>query len=357
MGDDLSSVRKRHPRVVFVRIGWMKFYGALAGADDLVGGGAFNNNDVGNEVANFAVQPSGNCEGWFQPPAGGAGFALPRIVPDVDRDAEYIDDVLVVMIATDPNRRGQRVVGWYEHAQCWWTYDEGEPRWHQFLAAPKDCVLVPAAARHLGPLVPRGKGSMGQANVYYTYDAAGRPQLSPWIDEVLAYVETYNGPNVMVTKTPPPEAQRAAARAGEQTDQGLEGQGYASRPDARAAVERRAVAVATAHYVGQGWTVESTEANRTTEYLDLLCTRGAERRTVEVKGTTGGSEAIWLTQNEVVHARTNTTSVALVVVHGIALRETPDGPNATGGTARVIDPWDIGAGVLQPLAYRYVLPA
>lgn len=352
----VTPLRKRYPRVVFVRGGWMKFYGAAQGHDELIGGGSFNNDDVGNEHQNFRVQSSGLCEGWFQPPGGGRGFTLRRIDPEADADADYVDDVLVVMIATDPVRGGQRVVGWFRRAQCWWSFSEDEPRWHQFLAAPADCVLVPAALRTKGPLVRRGKGSMGQANVYYTYDAAGRPQTAPWIDEVLAYVDTYSGPNVLTMAAPGHGTQRAAATAGEESDSPPDGQGHASRVAAKRAVEEHAIAIATAHYAAEGWTVESTEANRTTEFVDLRCTKGDEVRTVEVKGTLGGPDMVWLTHNEVVHAREHAGAVALVVVHGIIIGESDAGVVASGGTKLVLDPWDISEGVLQPLAYRYLLP-
>lgn len=356
MTNHVTPLGQRYPRVVFVRVGWMKFYGAAQGHDELLGGGSFNNDDVGNEHANFAVQPSGLCEGWFQPPGGGGGFTLRRIDPRAEADASFVDDVLVVMVATHPVQRGQRVVGWYRHAQCWWSYYEDDNRWHQFSAAPANCVLVPAALRSAGPIVPRGKGSMGQANVYYTYDKAGRAQTAPWIDKVLAYVDTYGGPNVLTMASPEDDTQRAAATAGEESDSQLGGQGHASSVAAKRAVEQHAIATASAHYAAEGWTVESTEANRTAEFLDLRCTKGDEVRTVEVKGTVGGSDMVWLTHNEVVHAREHAGTVALVMVHGIIVEESDAGAVASGGTKLVLDPWDISEGVLQPLAYRYLLP-
>ena len=84
----ITRLRRRFPRVVFVRVGWMKFYLGAQPQDPLLGGGAFNDYDVGNEHENFKVQLSGWCEGWYQPPGGGRGFKLRRIDPSADANAD-----------------------------------------------------------------------------------------------------------------------------------------------------------------------------------------------------------------------------------------------------------------------------
>ncbi|WP_437081385.1 protein NO VEIN domain-containing protein [Streptomyces sp. enrichment culture] len=74
------------------------------------------------------------------------------------------------------------------------------------------------------------------------------------------------------------------------------GAGYISNPKKRKAIEEHAEQLATAHYEGQGWTVEKLG-----KPYDLHCTRGTDERHVEVKGTTGAATSVELT-NEVLHA-------------------------------------------------------
>jgi hypothetical protein len=76
------------------------------------------------------------------------------------------------------------------------------------------------------------------------------------------------------------------------------GAGYISDPKRRKAIEEHAEQLATAHYEGQGWTVEKLGKPY---YLRGL--RSTEERHVEVKGTTGAATSVELTINEVLHAR------------------------------------------------------
>jgi len=122
---------------------------------------------------------------------------------------------------------------------------------------------------------------------------------------------------------------------------------------ARRGIERRAVDVASALYAREGWEVEDVGD---VESYDLHCTREDEERRVEVKGSTGRVPKVALTANEVEHARHHASTVALVWVSGIALDETGPEPLAGGGTPLVLDPWNIEAGELRPVAFEYELP-
>lgn len=68
------------PRVLFARVGWMQFYrGIMPGDEKLIGGGAYNKNNVGSEVANFAPV-KGRVYGYAQPPMNsGSRIALEKI--------------------------------------------------------------------------------------------------------------------------------------------------------------------------------------------------------------------------------------------------------------------------------------
>lgn len=132
------------------------------------------------------------------------------------------------------------------------------------------------------------------------------------------------------------------------------GQGRGLSVAERKAVEMRAMAVATAHYVPQWEMVEDVSSTRS---YDLECRSGDRFLRVEVKGTTGGAESILVTANEVEHARQLGEHVALFVVSGIVLHREPGSqPTASGGTARIFEPWDIDRFSLRPIAYECAIP-
>jgi hypothetical protein len=127
-------------------------------------------------------------------------------------------------------------------------------------------------------------------------------------------------------------------------------QGPRLSAEERRAIERRAVEVAMRHYRDEKWRVEEVRGRP----YDLLCRRGRRVLHVEVKGTTSDGEEVLVTRNEVVHAQRHLPMVSLVVVSGISLDESSG--RASGGSCRVLDPWDVSKGALQPIAYRYRLP-
>lgn len=118
------------------------------------------------------------------------------------------------------------------------------------------------------------------------------------------------------------------------------------------AVDRRAMAVATEHYVAQGWSVEDVSVLHP---YDLECRRDTEEVHVEVKGTTMlRHEQIDLTANEVAQCRSY-PNMELALVSGIKLdRSERTRPTASAGTLRVLAPWTIDLGDRRLAATRYV---
>jgi hypothetical protein len=133
------------------------------------------------------------------------------------------------------------------------------------------------------------------------------------------------------------------------------GQGYSADPRFRSAVELHAMEMAKAHLKGlMGIEPKNTSANHP---YDFECEGAPHHRFVEVKGTTGDGTEVFLTANEVEHARSHAGLSALVVVHGIQVERSSDGGwVASGGTLKDISPWSPDVGTLRPLAYRYILP-
>jgi hypothetical protein len=132
------------------------------------------------------------------------------------------------------------------------------------------------------------------------------------------------------------------------------GQGFDSSSTTRKAVESAAMNHATEYYRSLGWQVGDVSANRP---YDLSCTKPtfAELH-VEVKGTTGDGSSVLLTHREVRHAREH-SDVDLYILGGLTLEEDDSGDvRATGGQAKIHSPWDIAAGTLNPIAYKYSPP-
>lgn len=142
-----------------------------------------------------------------------------------------------------------------------------------------------------------------------------------------------------------------ASAAGKSRQRG--GQGLQHDQAIKAAVEARAMDVAIEHWTARG-TVKDVHGN---ESYDLCCQIGDDEVHVEVKGTTGTGAEVFLTANEVAHARTH-PHVCLFVVSEIVVTRHPTGVvEATGGSSSVFHPWQIDEGTLAPMAFRYTVPS
>jgi len=175
-------------RMIFFNIGWMKHYQGLEG-DSIEGGGSF--------VEEYDYPP---CEVRnFQPYEGymcgfvrvGGTIRIERL--GASRRDESIDGVLVVWVAKSPSN-GTVVIGWFEDATVYRCCQsppeasgrkrEGRKEWgYRVSAEEKNCRLLPPAHRTL--VVPRGKGGIGQANLWYADKAANdafRQKVRNFID-------------------------------------------------------------------------------------------------------------------------------------------------------------------------------
>lgn len=186
-------------RIVFIRVGWMQFYGSKPGIKERpIGGGSFNDTEVGHEAENFYIENDQNIYGFVQAGSKAGGFNIQSIDPATDKNS--IDDVLVIQCATHPTEGKQRVVGWYEKATCYAKYNKGrDTNSHNFKCRFSDAVLLPlGSARET--LIPREKGGFGQSNILYLYKNGKKKEFS-WLDEILDFIKTYNGINILTHGT------------------------------------------------------------------------------------------------------------------------------------------------------------
>ena len=285
-------------RVLFARVGWMHFYGGPVPDDERpIGGGRFNNTNIGLEIFNFK-DSAGNLYGYFQPTMSSNSVALERIDPKAS-GADELDHVVVVFVARNPYGR-QVIIGWYNDARVFRNevkQSPGKPEGYGHFCSAKrgDCVLLPRDNRNLE--IPSGKGAMGQANVCYSLTQKGLPKEAPWIREALDFMADYQGGDILAK--PELDAEQESAAAAEKALAQSKGQGFPRTPEERRAVEYHAMYVAQQHFADTGYEVTDVSAQRP---YDLLCKKADEELHVEVKGTTTDGDIIVLTNNEVKHA-------------------------------------------------------
>lgn len=190
-------------RMVFLNIGWMKYYqGILPDINDTIeyGGEFVTTRKWGHEIYNYKPL-DGYMYGFVEPVINKNGemsqIALERIDPD-SIDTEYIKDVLAIWTANNPYRAGTNIVGWYKNAIVYREAQDDIERYYKNHKIPyfvkaieKDCTLIPASKRI--KIVPRGRrdgaGWMGRSNIWYA--DSDNPNIKGYKEEVVKYIKEY----------------------------------------------------------------------------------------------------------------------------------------------------------------------
>lgn len=126
------------------------------------------------------------------------------------------------------------------------------------------------------------------------------------------------------------------------------GQGFASNPLLRRAVELYAMKAATTYFESKKFKWKDCSKNSP---YDLECCRGGEVIFCEVKGTCSQGTQIILTNGEVEFARKHKDQMALFIYHSISADKEL---NLSGGKMKLIMPWDVDAGSSTPIAFTYI---
>ncbi len=134
-----------------------------------------------------------------------------------------------------------------------------------------------------------------------------------------------------------------------------EGQGFTSK-EIRDAIESYAMSEAKRYLEEKGYS-QIKDCSKGNPY-DFKCMLGGDTYFVEVKGTQTSGDTVLVTANEANHATFNKNRAILFVVSSIEVKRGRNGqPVANGGTRRIISPWEITTGTLEPVVYRYSLPS
>lgn len=339
-------------RVLFARVGSMTFYaGPQSGDERPEGGGAYNKENLGHEVFNFA-EFHGHLFGTARVKSGHVD--LSRIDP-IEGGAEKLDEVLIIFVAR------QHVVGWYRHATVHAdpaqlpssvakemrtrlkrsnlnAFEVGE---YRFETNAEDAVLLPTGERKL-KTPGNVKGGFGQSNIRYPFRTSGTGENSKWMQKAIEYVLNYDKANLLTSPEAESDATEVAAVAQERAA------GFQSNPQIRGAIEDHAMKAAKKELEKQGFRkFENTAATRP---YDFTCTRAGKKFFVEVKGTQTTGNAILLTKNEVKHVKANAGSCVLVIIHSIKVSRKKV---AKGGIPEITEKWNLAHGKLIPIQYLW----
>ncbi|EFC84211.1 protein NO VEIN domain-containing protein [Parafrankia sp. EUN1f] len=129
--------------------------------------------------------------------------------------------------------------------------------------------------------------------------------------------------------------------------------GAARSQDSRltAAVEAHAVETARQLLIDEGW----TKIEIVGKPYDLSCERDGTILHVEVKGSTGAATTVFLTRNEVQHAR-DFQPTWLIVVSDIVVDRSESPYKASGGRVHVYKDWEPAPEDLRATQYEYAIP-
>ncbi len=211
-------------RILFCNIAYMKFYKGTCDEDKAYGGGSFvDANGYGHEEFNFSpatidmADPDMGlgeyCLGFFETKMTSADKINELHIEKIEgcnKEAESVDDVLVIFCAPRPYQNYTTVVGWYGNASVYRHYqecvfptgDDSEQYVQNYnvLAKSSDCVLLPANARTRDTWnVPRratgASYGFGQANVWFAEGRDKNESLDKYLVRIIDQIENYRGEN------------------------------------------------------------------------------------------------------------------------------------------------------------------
>lgn len=272
--------------LLFCNIGWMRDYQGQTATDQIIGGGRYVQIERrGHEVCNF-VDARGTRFGYVQPVGG--HIKLERL--GASSDADQLAGVDVVLTAHRPH--GDTViVGWYRNATVYRDlqsltkptalHKRNGVGSFRFKTRAQDAKLLHPDDR--SEVVPRGKGGMGQSNVWYAEKASGA-----WLARVRRLLDGGKAAGPTKGKRPPPDVFKNAQ------------------------VEAAAMARVWQHYVARDYKLDDvSKANRG---WDLEATSGKLTLRIEVKGLSGKVANIELTPHEYKAFQKNALDYRLCIV-------------------------------------------
>jgi hypothetical protein len=303
-------------KIVVFNIGWMNEYLGQNSADQVVYKGIQGQSKLaGYEQFNF-LESGGNVCGFVEPPSQAFGKGAATTDKQIDLQkidsaaVDSVDDVLVVWSAPNIAAKGRVVVGWYEHATVYRSFQFGnEPYGYYVRAKASDAFLLHADERFF--LIPQGKGWAGQTNVWFM-DNTDNPGLDTFKEQLTAYIETCKDKRahgVSLSITAPVEAKPAQASVDRKR----------AAFHTNAAVADKALSVVMDKFRNQGYVVVQTEP----DFLgwELEAVKDQEKLCIGVKGVAGDDVMVELSPYEYKNLLDKRRDYRLVIVSGCLSEE------------------------------------
>lgn len=272
--------------MLFFNTAWMDFYEGINDNVKIHGGGYYvEKNGYGYEIYNFK-KIKGKVYGYAK--TNGRNNLL-RI--GADKDAESLSEVLLIFTA--PHKDGGNfIVGWYKNATVYRDYQETTMKERKYcdeyigyyaVAKEEDVTLLSRDERvMLFEPIPKGKGGMGQSNVWY----ANADNMKDFRKRVRDFIRNYDKKKKVLPKK--------------------------KDIDIRKKIEISAVEKVTSYYKDLGYEVKSVENDNVG--WDLEVKRNKTIFRVEVKGKLGSEILVNLTPNEYINMNKYKDSYRLAIV-------------------------------------------
>jgi len=278
--------------LVVLNVGWMEKYCGQSETDQVVYKGIQSLSKLSGYERNNFLEQGGMVYGFVEPPGSGIvkgpvgtdkQLDIARIAPD---GGDSVDDVLVVWTAPNIAAKGRVVVGWYEHATVYRSFQSAqEPNGYYVKAKASDAFLLAGDERYF--LIPQGKGWAGQTNVWFL-DNSENPNLENFKEQLTAYI--------------------VACKQARSQGRSLATMGRSTVPTA-SVTERKSTAFHTAALVAERALTRVMEKYRAAGYVvvqtdpdflgwELEATKEGEKLCIGVKGLAGGDVVVELSPYE-----------------------------------------------------------
>ena len=269
--------------IIFLRTAWMINYQGVTKNDIPNGAGSYvTDNKDGGEVVNF-LPVDGKYYGYARIRKGN-DLRIQRL--GASNTDEYIDNVTVVFIATNPNIGGQYVVGWYDNARLF--------RSVQNLPTVKDRKGHP----DYNTVTSKANGTLLPVHLRkFEMPADGPGQTNAW------YVSEYRNANAFLKKFY--EFKKNPAGYKSKTGGGRKGgAGWQLDAEKRKRIEVAAMDATAEYFEQKGFDI--TYVHNEKLGWDMEVRKGKALLLLEVKGSSLPLASVLLTANEYQHSGSRT---------------------------------------------------
>lgn len=189
-------------RILFCKITWMKYYQGTENDKPQGGGSYIKKHNDGAESKNFLIYEDDTYCGYVSTKSTNGEDRQIRIenFKGITKQDDFVDDVLVVWVAQDPDDKKHKIVGWYKKATVyrWYEFDS-DNRSFNCESESNNCILIPHKKRDFE--VPQSKFNpqkfgFGSSQFWYGNGRKGDEESNlyakKYVDKVIQYIENYN---------------------------------------------------------------------------------------------------------------------------------------------------------------------